>query len=152
MCSMTTPRVGGQVGRVALEQSPHPPCWQAQSYLPSIMLHNLQSKGIRLSPKLNFLTSLIALVLQGGWQGTNTIHKEHKDQLLLSVLKYMLFKVILVANFFSANSAKVLAAANRDHFKSMTLRMSKRSNQSRITVADIKYLSLPKRSQKIEHV
>jgi hypothetical protein len=33
----------------------------------------------------------------------------------------------------------------RDGFKSMTLRMSMRSNQSRITAADIKYLSLPKR-------
>jgi hypothetical protein len=58
----------------------------------------------------------------------------------------MLLKVNLVCKNCNANSVKTLAAGNRNGFKSMTLRKSKRSNQSRITVADIKYLSLPKRS------
>ena len=58
----------------------------------------------------------------------------------------MLCIVNLVGKHFSANSAQILAAGHRDGFKSVTLRKSRRSNQSRITVADMKYLSLLKRS------
>ena len=61
----------------------------------------------------------------------------------------MLYKVNLVGKNCNANSVKVLASGDRDGFKSLTLRKLKRSNQSRISVADLKYLSLPKRSWRI---
>ena len=64
----------------------------------------------------------------------------------------MLYKVNLVGKNCNANSVKVLASGDRDGFKSLTLRKLKRSNQSRISVADLKYLSLPKRSWRIKHL
>ena len=64
----------------------------------------------------------------------------------------MLYKVNRMGKNCNANSVKVLAAGDRYGFKSLTLRKLKRSNQSRITVADLKYLSLPKRSWRIKHL
>ena len=64
----------------------------------------------------------------------------------------MLCIVNLVGKHFSANSAQILAAGHRDGFKSITLGKSRKSNQIRITVFDLKYLSLPKRSWRIKHI
>ena len=68
------------------------------------------------------------------------------------IIIIIIYKVNLVGKNSNANSVKVLASGDRDGFKSLTLRKLKRSNQSRISVADLKYLSLPKRSWRIKHL